>query len=74
MSLTGKGTSMVLGTKTCIHILTWGTLTRVPARYTHTHDLPYRCSNFNKIPVILTQKACLALVLHLIMSVLSHHY
>ena len=27
MGLTGKGTGMVLGTKTCIRILTWDTLT-----------------------------------------------
>ena len=41
MGLTGKGTGMVLGTKTCICILTRGTLTRVPTGYTRTHDLPY---------------------------------
>ena len=41
MGLTGRGTSMAVGSESCILIRTRGTPTCVPARYTLTHGLHY---------------------------------
>ena len=41
MGMTGKGTGMVLGTKTCIRIRTRDTLTRVPIGYIRTRVQHY---------------------------------